>query len=136
MRQRGYEGVARHPAQSVPTTNSVMGHAKSTSTVPCEPHPKVVQCDQTSVFATSIMGPSEEVDRPLKRPVQPPLRSEVTTWKPYWLFFWCCSCSVAEAGDTVVGADSIVNAVTPCTLNPGPRNALRGGSGQNLISVP
>jgi len=70
----------------------------------------VVQCDQTTVFATSILLASEEVGRPrLPRPVWLPLTSEVTTWKPYWLFFWCCFCSVAEAGDTVVGAASIVN---------------------------
>jgi hypothetical protein len=36
--------------------------------VPCELRLKVVQCDQTSVFATSIMLPSEEVGRPLQRP--------------------------------------------------------------------
>jgi len=33
----------------------------------------VVQCDQTSVFATYIMLPNEEVRRPLQRPVQLPL---------------------------------------------------------------
>ena len=37
----------------------------------------MVQCDQTSAFASSIMLPSEEVRRPLHRPVQLPLTREV-----------------------------------------------------------
>ena len=39
--------------------------------------PKVVQSDRTSVLATSIMLHREEVGRPLQRPVQLPLTSEV-----------------------------------------------------------
>jgi hypothetical protein len=39
--------------------------------------PIVVQCDQTSFLATSMMLLSEEAKRPLQRPVQLPLTSEV-----------------------------------------------------------
>ena len=39
---------------------------------------KVVQCDQTSVFASSRMLRSEEVIRPLQRSVQLPLIGEVS----------------------------------------------------------
>jgi len=38
---------------------------------------KVAQFDQTSVLATSIMWRSEEVRRPVTKPVQLPLTSEV-----------------------------------------------------------
>jgi hypothetical protein len=38
---------------------------------------KVVQCDQTSVLAASMTLISEEVRRPLQRPVQLPPSSEV-----------------------------------------------------------
>src|ERR1700722_6761450 len=41
---------------------------------------------------------------PFQRAVQLSLTSEVQQWKPYGLFLWCCFCSVAGAGDTLVGA--------------------------------
>ena|ERR1035438_5184588 len=44
---------------------------------------KVVESDQTSVLAASIMSGSEEVRRPFQRSVHLPLTNEVTTWKPY-----------------------------------------------------
>ena len=50
---------------------------------PCKSGAKVVECDQTSVLATFIMLPREEVRRPLLRPVHLPLTSEVQQWKPY-----------------------------------------------------
>jgi hypothetical protein len=58
------------------------------------------------VLPTFIMLHREEVRRPLQRPVQLPLTSEVQRWKPYWLFYWCCFCSEAGAGVTVVTAAS------------------------------
>jgi hypothetical protein len=43
---------------------------------------KVIQCDQTRVFATSIMLCNEEVRHPLRRPVQLPPTSEVQHVNP------------------------------------------------------
>jgi hypothetical protein len=39
--------------------------------------------------------------------------NERCPWKPYSLSFWSCSCSVAEDGDTVVGAASTVSRKLP-----------------------
>src|SRR4029077_9448065 len=55
----------------------------SSHAAPSKSGAKVVECDQTSVFATFIMLHRGELRRPLQRPVQLPVTSEVQQWKPY-----------------------------------------------------
>jgi len=47
---------------------------------------KVIYSDQTSVSAASILLFSEEARRLFQWLAPLPLTSEVTKWKPYWLF--------------------------------------------------
>ena len=64
----------------------------------------MVQCDQTSVLASSIM--LRNVRRLLCKPVLFSLTSEVETWNPIDRSFGGVFARVAEAGNTLVGAAS------------------------------
>jgi hypothetical protein len=75
---------------------------------PCKSGAKVVECDQTSVLATFIMLLRGRSETTVTKAVHLPLTSEVQQWKPYWLFYWCCFCWEAGAGDTVVTAASAI----------------------------
>jgi len=53
------------------------------------------------------------------------------TWKLYWLFSWCCFCSVAEAGDILAGEYN----VRWCFAN-GPNKNLAVWSDVNSPFIP
>ena len=53
------------------------------------------------------------------------------TWKPYWLFSWCCFCSAVEAGDILAGEHN----ARRCFAN-GPNRNLTAESDMDTQFIP